>query len=140
MVEIEKVTKRKKPTFLRRDWHKKIKFGKTVKKNRKWRGAKGRHNKIRLGQKGYSSRPKIGYSENKQIKGLIAGYNPIYVENLNQVKILKKGDGVIISHVGAKKRKEITDACIKQGLIILNKYKKQASPSEFEKPELRSKK
>ena len=48
MEDNKKSMNRKKPKFFRRDWHKKIKLGSTVKKNRKWRGAKGRQNKIRL--------------------------------------------------------------------------------------------
>ena len=123
MAEENTIAKRKKPMFLRRDWHKKIKFGKTVKKNRKWRAAKGRHNKIRLGERGYPSRPKIGYSESKQIRGLVYGHKPIYVENIKQLQDLKKGQGIIVSHVGAKKKAEILEASKKQGLVILNKYK-----------------
>jgi len=116
--------KRKKPTFLRRDWHKRIKLGKTVKKNRKWRAAKGRHNKIRLGVKGYSKRPKIGYGENKKIRNLINGKAAIMVSNIKDLNELKKADSVIISKVGAKKRKEIIEVCSKKGISILNKYRK----------------
>ena len=117
--------KRNKPTFLRRDWHKKIKFGKTVKKKRVWRAAKGRQNKIRLSVKGYSKRPKIGYGANKKIKNTLNGYNPITVSNINEINLLKKGDAIIISSVGMKKRKEMLNAANEKGLIILNKYKGQ---------------
>ncbi len=116
--------KRKKPTFLRRDWHKRIKLGKTVKKNQKWRAAKGRHNKIRLGVKGYSKRPKIGYSENKKIRNLINEKAVRMVSNIKDLNELKKADSVIISKVGAKKRKEIIEVCNKKGILILNKYRK----------------
>ncbi len=123
MVNENTIEKRKRPKFLRRDWHKKIKFGKTVKKNRKWRAAKGRQNKVRLGQRGYRARPKIGYSEVGQIRGLVAGFKPIYVENLTQVSILKEGDAIIIAHVGAKKKILILEEAKKKKLVILNKYK-----------------
>ncbi len=116
--------KKKKPTFLRRDWQKKIKFGKTVKKNRKWRAAKGRQNKIRLGVKGYSARPKIGYSENNAIKNKINGCKPNFVTNLKELNLLDKGSAVIIADVGTKKRTEMLKICSEKGLVVLNKYKK----------------
>ena len=88
-MEKKEPSKRKKPTFLRTDWHKKIKFGKTVKKNRKWRAAKGRHNKIRLGNKGHPKRPKIGYGQNKALTPKI-----IRIETLAQLNNLKKGQEI----------------------------------------------
>ena len=118
--------KRKKPTFLRRDWQKRIKFGKTVKKNRKWRAAKGRHNKIRLSVKGYSKRPKIGYGSDNRIREKINNQTAIIVSNLNDISLLKKGDAVMISKIGKKKRTDIIKECETKGIIILNKYKKQA--------------
>ena len=57
---------RNKPTFLRNDWHKKIKLGKGLKKKQKWRAAKGRHNKIRLHRKGHPSSPRIGWGNKKE--------------------------------------------------------------------------
>jgi ribosomal protein L32E len=61
MREGDIMVERKKPKFLRNDWHKKIKLGSKIKKKRKWKAAYGRHNKIRLGRKGHPGRPKIGW-------------------------------------------------------------------------------
>ena len=64
-------TKRKKPKFLRTDWHKKIRLGRGVKKNQKWHGAKGRQNKLRLNRKGRMQRPKIGWGADTKNKGFV---------------------------------------------------------------------
>ena len=118
------ISKRKKPSFLRRDYHKKIKLGKGVKKKQKWRAAKGRHNKIRLGRKSYPKRPKIGFGENKRIKSSINGLDYKRVENISCLNSLKSGDNIMIASVGLKKRKEIISKAKEIGLNILNRYKK----------------
>lgn len=115
--------KKKKPIFLRRDWYKKIKLGKGVKKNQKWRAAKGRHNKTRLGRKSYGKRPKIGYGENKELRNKINGCVPFRVENLKEMDNLKSGQGIIIASVGKKKKQELIAKANEKKLIILNKYK-----------------
>jgi ribosomal protein L32E len=118
----ETKTKKKKPNFLRTDWHKKIKLGSTVKKNRKWRGAKGRQNKIRLNRKGYGARPKIGYGEDNNLRNKVNGFDVARVENVNQVELVEKTQAVLIANVGKKKRMQIIEAANKKGLTILNKY------------------
>mgnify|MGYP006441775447 CR=1 FL=1 len=116
-----KTAKRKVPKFLRNDWHKKIKLGRTVKKKRKWAGAKGRQNKIRLGRRGHGPRPKIGYSQPSAIRGTINGNVFTRVENLMQLETLKKGDSIIIASIGARKKALIIEDASKKGIIILNK-------------------
>tara|TARA_Y100000310_G_scaffold265631_1_gene276762 strand:- start:4207 stop:4632 length:426 start_codon:yes stop_codon:yes gene_type:complete len=119
----KKDIKRKKPNFLRKDWHKKIKLGSTVKRNRKWRAAKGRHNKIRLGKKGQSQRPKIGWGANSKNKNKIEGLTVVRIENLKDLEKITKDEGIIISKVGLKKRKEIISKANEKKIKILNKYK-----------------
>ena len=124
MVEkTKKPTKRKIPQFLRKDWHKKIKLGSTVKKNRKWRGAKGRQNQIRLGIRAQGARPKIGYSQPSELRGKIDGNEFTLVENMKQLVTLKKGDSIIIASIGAKKRALIVEESKKIGLVVLNERK-----------------
>jgi len=109
---------KEKPKFVRKDWHKKIKLGSKVKKNRKWRAAVGIHNKIRLGVKGHSKRPKIGYSKS----------NPrriIYVNNLNDLRLVEKDNEIIIAKIGKKKRESIIEEANKMKIKILNKYSKR---------------
>ena len=123
----EHITKKKKPNFWRRDWHKKIRYGAHKTKNaRVWRAAKGRQNKIRLGKAGHAKRPRIGYGEHGDLKGKVAGYIPIMINCFNDFKNLKKGDGVILANVGKKKREEMLKICKDKGFVVLNKYKKES--------------
>ena len=128
--EKTKKTARKKPLFFRRDWHKKIKLGSTVKKNRKWRAAKGRHNKIRLNRKGQQQRPKIGWGADGASKGMIGGLEVVRVENMKQLETVGKGQGVMIGSIGKKKREEIIKKANEMKLKILNRYKKLADFKE----------
>ena len=129
MGDIKKTTKRTKPKFLRNDWHKKIRLGSTVKKNRKWRGAKGRHNKLRLNRKGHSQRPKIGWGTESKTKGFVSGIGAVRVENLKVLESLKKGIGIIIGSVGKKKKEIIIARANEMKIKILNKYRKVSPQS-----------
>jgi len=124
MAKKENAAKRKKPKFLRVEWHKKIKLGRSVKKNRKWRAAKGIHNKIRLNNKGRSVRPRVGFGSDKKIRGMVNGFEATKVMNLNDLKLVKKEHGIIIGKVGRKKREEIIRRTEEIGAVILNKYGK----------------
>lgn len=119
----EKPVRRKKPSFFRKDWNKRISLGRTVKKKRKWRAAKGRDNKMRLRERGYAQRPSIGWGSNKKIRNQVGGEKAVRVENVNQLKKLKQGVGIIIACVGRKKRGEITKKAEEMKMKILNKYK-----------------
>ena len=120
----ENLVKRKKAKFFRRDWNKKIKLGKTLKKKRKWRAAKGRDNKMRLEERGYARTPKIGWRADKRIRGKIDGFDVKRVENLKELEEVKKGEAIIIGKIGKKKRKEIIKKANEMKLPILNKYHK----------------
>ena len=123
----KKTVIRKKPGFLRKDWHKHIKLGKTVKKARKWRAAKGRQNKIRLGVKGHQARPKIGWGADTRTKGFVEGFEAVRVENMKELGVVKKGQGIIIGAVGKKKKMELIVEANKMKITILNKYKEKAT-------------
>ena len=124
MAEETKTTARKKPGFLRKDWHKHIKLGKTVKKAWKWRAAKGRQNKIRLGVKGHQARPKVGWCADARTKGFVGGVEAVRVENMKELEAMEKGQGVIIGSVGKKKKTELIAKANEMKITILNKYKK----------------
>jgi len=123
MVEKKKISKRKKPKFLRRDWNKKIKLGSTVKKKRKWRAAKGRDNKMRLKERGYARRPAIGWRADKRIRGKVNGFDVRRVENLKGLEEVKKGEAIFIAKVGKKKKREIIKKANEMKILILNKYR-----------------
>lgn len=121
-MEKKTTTKRKKPKFLRTDWHKKIRLGKGVKKNQKWHGAKGRQNKLRLNRKGRMQRPKVGWGAPKGIRNLILGIRAIRVENVKEIEAVKKGQGIIIGKVGKKKRLDMIKKANEMKIVILNRY------------------
>ncbi len=115
--------KRKKPRFLRQDWHKKIKLGSQIKKKRKWRAAKGGDSKVRLERLGHARRPKVGWGNRKQDRGKIKGLIPVRIENLKQLENISKEQGIIIASIGRKKKLEIISKAKEKSIIILNKYK-----------------
>ncbi len=123
--EVKKSTTRKKPKFLRTDWHKKIRLGRGVKKNQKWHGAKGRQNKFRLCRKGRGQRPKIGWGAENNGKGFVGGVEAVRVENVKMLEGLKDV-GVIVGSVGKKKRAEIIAKAGEMKLEVLNRYIKEA--------------
>ena len=124
MAEEKKTTTRKKPKFLRTDWHKKIRLGRGVKKNQKWHAAKGRQNKFRLNRKGRGVRPRVGWGAENKTKGFINGLESIRVENIKMLEGLKNV-GIIVASVGKKKRAEIIAKANELKLVILNRYLKE---------------
>ena len=125
--EKKETIKRSKPKFLRSGCHKKIKLGSSVKSVRKWRMPKGRQNKIRLNRKGHPQRPKIGWGAERGVKGQDSD---VRVMNINELADIKKGSGIIIGKVGAKKRKEIVKLANEKGIKILNKYRTENREKE----------
>ena len=85
--------------FILREAYKKFgKLGMKVKAKRKWRKARGRHNKIRESKRGHSARPKIGYKADWYVR-------PTTIENVKQLEMLSKDHQAVISgRVGGKKR------------------------------------
>jgi large subunit ribosomal protein L32e len=116
-------TKRKKPKFIRSTWHKMHKLGMKVKKKRKWRHAIGRHNKIRLKNRGRDTKPSTGWMAAKETRGTVKGFEPVTVNNLKELESVKKGQAVIIARVGKKKKMEIVKKANEMKLTILNRYR-----------------
>jgi ribosomal protein L32E len=117
--------KRKKPSFIRRDWYKRMRLGKRVKKKRIWRHAYGRHNKIRLKMKGYAQKPSPGFGERKELKGKMKGMEFEVVENFKQLEKIDNKMGIVIAKVGEKKREEIKKMAKEKGIKVLNRYGKK---------------
>ena len=112
--------KRKKPRFLRKDWHKCIRLGGS-KKNRVWRASKGRHGKLRQKWKNHTKMPSIGYGENKEIRGMIKGLKPVMINNVNDLMNMKKDEiGIIASGVGMKKKLEIAQKALSMNVVFEN--------------------
>ena len=116
------VLNRRSPLFARRDWHKNIRVGSRQKKKRKWRYSRGIDNKTRMGLRGYSLKPCLGWGSPKDEKGKISGLIPVMVHNLNELKNIGKGQGVMVASVGKKKKAEIIAKANEMKLTILNRY------------------
>ena len=108
--------------FLRRDSGRFSKLGKKRKKLQKWRGAKGRDNKIREKRFGYPKKPTVGYKKEKSKAGLISGKKPIIVYTINDVEKAKKTENtiIIIGKVGARKKLDLIKHAHALELEILN--------------------
>jgi large subunit ribosomal protein L32e len=123
-------SKRNKPKFLRTTWHKMHKLGMKRKKKRKWRHAYGRHNKIRLGNRGRDTKVKIGWGADNQIRNTVGGIKPILIKNVKELEKVGKGEGVMVASVGKKKKMEIIKKANEMKLTILNKYKEKENATE----------
>lgn len=109
-------------SFLRTSWNKKFKLGLT-KKKRKWRRARGRHNKIRENKKGHMVKVKIGFKNKRKERGKIDGEKIMIVKNLKQAEKIGKNEIVIIANVGKKKREAIEKILGEKHARILNLFR-----------------
>lgn len=132
MAETNKPVKRRKPKFLRQAWNKRIRLGKGVKKNQKWRKAKGGDSKVRLKEKGYARKVSVGYGSDKKIRGMIQGMEFTKIENIKDLENADKKKGILIGNVGKKKREEILKRAKEKGLKVLNKYRESKEKKEKE--------
>ena len=137
--------RRKKPRFLRKDWHKCIRLGGT-KKNRVWRTSRGRHGKLRQKWKNHTKMPSIGYGMPREIRGLVNGMKPVMINNVADLSNLGKGEiGIVSGKVGQKKRMEIAKKAVETNVKFSNlnarKFLDEMSKKmEGRKPENKEKK
>ena len=117
-IEIRKNAKSRKPAYLRRDSHKKIKIGK------KWRKPRGHHNKFARHCNGTLTKLEVGYKSPLVIRG--ANRNGLFEIQVSTVKDLekitdKKSQVVVIKRtVGLKKKIEIINLANVKGIKISN--------------------
>ncbi|MBC8444131.1 hypothetical protein H8D83_00945 [Candidatus Woesearchaeota archaeon] len=133
------IPKRKKPDFIRQDSHKKGRI------KSRWRRARGLQSKVRLAQKGYRLKPKIGYGAPKEIKHLVKGLKSNIVSTIKELKKIPNDEGIIISKIGLKKKIELIKEAIKTKITILNiknpeLFLKQIEENLKQKKELKNKK
>ena len=109
--------KKKKPTFLRQDGHKKVRLG------NKWRRPKGGGNKVRLGYRGYRRKVTKGFKSPRDVRGLHkTGLEEIRVSRIEDIEgsdPVKQGI-VIPKSVGQKKRIEIIHIAESKKITILS--------------------
>jgi len=116
LLAIKKKKRAKNPKFLRTDGHKKKRLAKV------WRGAKGLHNKIRIGILGKNKVVKIGYGTPAKIRHIeLSGLKKITVSNVKDLsKINPKSETALIANVGLRNKMEIIKEAIKKKIIIFN--------------------
>ena len=98
---------KKKPKFLRRKPTAYSKLGNRRKKKQVWRKPTGRDNKMREKKKGIPAVVSIGYRTDKIARGMIEEKQPVYIENVLQLKKLRENEVPILSNVGMKNKIEI---------------------------------
>ncbi len=117
LAEARKLLKRKKPTFLRQDGHKKKKLSKG------WRRPRGWQNKVRLGKRGYRRKISVGYKSPCQARGIDpCGLFPVRVHCLKDMERIdeKRQCIVIASAVGQKKRLQILRNAVERKIAVQN--------------------
>ncbi len=138
LIKIRIRQKRKKPEFLRQEYHTHPK-----RLGRKWRQPMGRTSKLRYKERSRGKQPSVGYGSPAALRGLSRfGYILVKVANvgeLSKVTDPKAMMAEIAGRVGNKKKAEIIKAAKEKGILIFNrprksieKEKKQPKPEKKE--------
>src|SRR3989344_2169827 len=84
-----------------------------------WRRPRGIHSKLRLKKRGKGKRPKIGYGNDRKIRGLTKNQHYTYINNIKDLENIKNSI-IISSNIGLKKKLGIITKAKELGLNILN--------------------
>ena len=126
-----------KRKFIRRNWDRFSRLGRTRKKLRVWRRPKGRHSKTREKMKGYPAIVSIGYRNEKTTRGKIQEKTPVTVFNLKDLERVKKDEIAVLGKIGKKKKIEIIKKAKEKNIQIanpgVNKMLKQHKKNEAKK-------
>jgi large subunit ribosomal protein L32e len=109
-----------KHKFLRVDTNRFSRIGKNRRKLQKWRRARGKSNKLRLGRAGYAATPKVGFKTARKEAGKVHGLIPRLVHNLSELSSLGKNDAAILARIGARKKLELIKKADELKIKILN--------------------
>ena len=116
ILDLRNKRKKKKPDFIRQDFHKK-------RLKEKWKKPKGLQSKVRLRLKGKPRRVSTGFGAPKKVKGLHRnGLKPVLINSLKDIdKINKENEGAVIGRgVGLKKRYSIVKKLKELQIAVLN--------------------
>ncbi len=119
--------------FLRVMGNKKIRLGKRNKKLQKWRRARGKHNKTRESIRGKAVKVKIGFRTPKKGRNKIQGKIPFRINNLDDLKLIKKENIAIIAKLGKKKKQQIESRLKELGIEILKTGAGQSRETKINK-------
>jgi len=120
LLKIRKKKKAKKPDFIRQEGYRHVRL------KDKWRRPRGRHSKLRKGEKARGKKPSTGYSSPKAVKGLTAnGLTRVYVSNKEELANVDPKTSLVIirAGVGKKKRLEIAVEAEKLKVNVQNAYR-----------------
>jgi large subunit ribosomal protein L32e len=120
LLKVRKRKKAKKPDFNRQEGYRYKRLAET------WRRPKGRHSKLRKGEKARGKKPGVGHMSPSAVRGLTRqGYEPVLVSNKASLATLdpEKQAVIIGSTVGKKKRSEIVMEAERMKIRVLNAYK-----------------
>jgi len=131
---------KRKQKFMRTDFRKYSKLGVRRKNKQKYRKAKGIDNKMRLKMKGHLRNVNIGFRSDKKERGLVQELKPILINNLKELKNIRKEENGIIAKIGSKKRKEILDYAIKNNIKLSIDPKKAVEKIEHNLKKVKEKK
>ncbi len=117
LLELRKQCNKRRPEFKPQDIQKR----REIKRGR-WRKPKGMHSKMRDGVWGRPVLVGTGYRGPAEVRGLhISGLIPKLVHNPEQIAELNaKTQGIILGHIGDKKKIMVLNACKQKGITILN--------------------
>jgi len=116
LLELRNRMKRKKPSFVRQDFHKK-------RLKKRWIKPRGLHSKVKQKKAGHQKKVSAGYGSPKEVRGLSKeGLIQAIIHNENELNnINNEKQGVIISgKVGLKNRLLLLKKAKEKGIKILN--------------------
>lgn len=147
LLEVKKTLKRRRPSFIREGYHKKIATSKN------WRQPRGNRSKVKLERRGRRKRPKVGYGSPSEVRGLTKdGFQIVIVETLDAMKKVnpKEQVALIKATVGLKKRVDMLKIAKENKVIIYNykdaeksiqeKLKKKEEKKEVKKQKIKEEK
>ena len=114
--------------FLRSSTHYYKRLGR--KKKQRWRKARGRDSKIREKRKNRPRKVEIGFRTSGKERGKIEGKEIKLIRNIKEAEKINKGDLIIISRVGKKKRLELEKKIKEKSGEILNQRRENPENSK----------
>ena len=109
---------KKRPEFLRQDYHFRMKVH-----DRYWRKPRGYHSKMRRGEAGKRKVVQAGYRSPAELRGIdLHGFRHIYVQTLRQLEKLnpKEELAVMASNLGLKKKILLAKTAITKNIGFAN--------------------
>jgi len=116
LLEQRRISKKKKPDFLRQDATR----NKSLEK--KWRRPKGMHSKMRIHLRGRRKSPAPGYGSPRKVKGLLRnGLQAVVVRNAQDLTGFDaKEQCVVMGHIGLKKKIQLLKICEEKKYLVVN--------------------